>query len=183
MSQNDTDPGDLSSQRLPLWAQLSLGLAFLVLVYITAVTSTTYISAWDREDSNYYTNALEGLKVKGINPSAPTLIAFWEQGCEDCRKNIRFFSKLPSSIRPYAIHLYDKNLKESDLRQQWVSLNPGVAQLVYDETELLQTSFRVRGGAMVFLILPKDKALYSYWGEIEDNYERLSEIIKESYHR
>lgn len=124
---------------------------------------------------------MAGLKFKGVHPSAPTLIAFWEENCSDCEANIRYFPKLPSSVRTYTIHLQDNSLTESDIKQKWISLNPGASQMIFDETEILQTSFKVRGGAMVFLILPKEKAIYSYFGKIADNNEKLEKIIQESY--
>ncbi len=177
MSQNDSDSLDDSSNRLPLWAQVSLSLTFIGLVYYTAILSTTYISAWNKEDSNNYSNAIEGLNIKGIHPTAPTLLAFWERDCRECEDNIRYFSKLPSSVRAYGVYLKEENITFPQLQKEWFTLKPGTSQLLYDDTELLQTSFRVRGGPVVYLILPKEKALYSYFGKIEDNHEKLREII------
>lgn len=163
--------------KLPIWAQLGLGLVFVILIYLISLSSSSYVSAWDEEDSNFFESATQGLRVIGLNPSSPTAIIFWEKDCKICEKSMRAFRSTPSSLRVYGIHLSDDRASEIEIRKKWISMAPRGAILKIDRQQLLQTSFKVKGVPMIFIYLPKQKKIYSFLGDVNKKREQMLDII------
>ena len=46
-----------------------------------------------------------------------------------------------------------------------------------DKSQMLETSFQVRSLPMVFIILPKQKKVFSFLGNVNDSRKRMLEII------
>lgn len=62
-------------------------------------------------------------------------------------------------------------------RQEWLKYAPKRASLLIDRQQMLKTAFRVKSMPMVFIILPKQKKIYAYYGNIAENRQEMLEII------
>ena len=162
--------------RLPPWAQVLLGLALVSLVYF-AGRSSSFVSAWDEQDSNFYEAAMESLRIYRISPSAPTAIIFWEKGCEDCLENLKALQTAPGNLRIYGIHLTPDAASKLDIRRAWVENAPRRAVMLMDQSDILQTSFRVKYIPETFMVLPKQKKIYSFYGNLEDVRKKMGELV------
>ena len=169
-------PGSRSSFRLPWFVQLGAGLAFVALIYLIGISSTSYVSEWDEQNSSDYETSMQALRMFSLHPTAPTAIIFWEQGNEDSQKTIRAFRSSPSNLRIYGIHAGEADSQVA-LRRAWLKSAPPSSQLILDKSDLLKTSFRVKSYPRVFIILPKQKKLWSYWGDVNKSREKMLEII------
>lgn len=165
------------SFKLPWWLQLALGLAFVFVIYLIAISSNSYLSAWDEEDSNFYATATQALKMFSIHPTAPTAIIFWEKDCEECQSTIRAFQGASSNLRVYGVHLANGE-REVEIRKAWLRIAPRTSATLIDKSELIQTSFHVKSVPWSFIILPKQKKIFSYWGDASKARQRMLEIIK-----
>lgn len=168
--------GPGSSKIFPLWAQLTAGAFLIGLIYYIAINANPYVSAWDEENSSFYETALQGLKFFGINPTSPTALVFWNMDEPDSGPSLRSFNGSPASLRIYGVHpsVNDQLL----VRKEWLKFAPRRASLLLDRQQLLQTAFHVRAFPMVYIILPKQKKIFSYLGDINDNRQKMLEIIK-----
>ncbi len=163
------------SKGLPLWAQLAAGLLVIVLLFCLAVNSNPYVSAWDEENSNFYETAMQALRIFNITPTAPTAFIFWDKSMEESAPAIRAFRSSPSNLRIYGVHLTSSEALQ--IRKEWMKHAPGRASLLIDRQQLLETAFHARTTPMIYILLPKQKKIYSYLGNIDDNRERMLEII------
>lgn len=164
-----------------MWAQLAVGGALVIILITVSLSSGLYSSEWDEENSNFYPIAMQALKMSHVNPSSPTAIVFWEQNCQACKKAIQGLQSAPPSLRIYGVHLTAPSNDEVDIRQSWLQTAPGSAQLMIDQDELLQTAFHVRGVPTTFIVLPKQKKVYSFLGDISKENKRMLEIIQSEY--
>ncbi len=118
---------------------------------------------------------MQALKIFHLNPTAPTAFVFWDQEMEDSGPAIRAFSSSPSNLRIYGVHISsDKTL---EIRKEWLKFAPRRATLLVDRQQLLQTAFHARAFPMVYILLPKQKKIYSYLGNINDSREKMLELI------
>lgn len=155
--------------------QIGAGLFFVILIFLLAFNSTPYISAWEEEDSSFYETAVQALRVRTLHPAAPTAIVFWSRKNDDSLKSARAFGSLPAKLRVYGVHVGDD--REIDVRKAWLRVAPRTAPLIFDRTEILKTSFHVKSLPMAYIILPKQKKIYSYWGDVADSKEQILGII------
>jgi len=174
---SSNDSFSFSSLRLPVWAQATGALLIVGIILVFAMGLNPYVSTWDEESSGFFEDANQALKIFGINPTAPTAFIFWDKENADCSPGIRAFNSSPSNLRIYGIHLSnsDETLK---IRQEWLKVAPRRASLIIDRSQMLQTSFHVRALPMVYIFLPKQKKIFSYLGNINDNRQKMLEIIK-----
>ncbi len=172
---NKSGPNSFSPLHLPVWAQLLAGLLVVGLVYIVAINSNPYVSAWDEENSNFYESAIQALKLYQLNPTAPTAFIFWDKDMEESAPAIRAFATSPSSLRIYGVHITSE--AKLEIRKLWLSFAPHRATLLIDQQQLLQTAFHARALPMVYIVLPKQKKIFSYLGNINDSRQRMLEII------
>ncbi len=147
------------------------------MVYWVGIRSNSYLSDWTEEDSNFYESALGALNHLSINPTAPTAIIFWKTDCETCRKSIQFLSRSPGQLRIYGIHLSERESSEFEIRKTWYQDSPRSANLLIDQNELLQTSFKVKSVPETFIILPKQKRIWNYYGNLERGEKEMLKII------
>lgn len=167
--------------KIPWWAQLAAGLVLLALVYMIAISSTSYLSAWEEEDSNFFESATQALKIAGINPTAPTAFFFWENECEPCKPALKALHDAPVRLRVHGIHLKENSGDEVKLRRMWLEHSPRASSLTIDKDEILQISFKVKAVPYIFLYLPKQKKIYSYLGDPSRSKSRMNEIIDSEY--
>lgn len=163
-------------RKIPVWAQLAAGFLVVASVYYVAIQSNPYVSAWDEENSNFYESATEALKIFHLNPTAPTAFVFWDMAQEESAEALRAFNTSPSSLRIYGVHVTSD--KTIEIRKEWLKFAPRRATLLIDRQQLLQTAFHARAFPMVYIILPKQKKIFSYLGNINDSRQRMLEIIK-----
>lgn len=173
-------PFSKKSFRLPFWAQLSIGLAIIATILIVVMSSNPFVSAWDEENSRFYNDAGQALRMFSIHPTAPTAFIFWDKDDPSTLTAIRALATAPSTLRIYGIHVSTSN-DQVKIRQEWLKHAPKSAVLILDRSQLLQTSFHVRQLPMVFIMLPKQKKIYSYLGNVNDNREPMLEIIASEY--
>jgi hypothetical protein len=152
------------------------GVLVVVVIYWVATAANPYVSAWSKENSSFFEAAGQGLKMFGVHPTAPTVFVFWDMQDEEGSLSLRSFNKSPSNLRIYGIHQTTEDTMA--VRKHWLKYAPRRASLILDRSEMLKTSFRVRGYPTVFLLLPKQKLIYSYVGDINDNRERMNELIQ-----
>ncbi len=175
-----TDKNSASSLpafKVPILAQLGLGLFVVFLVYWVSVRSNSFVSAWSEEDSNFYESASEALKHRSVNPTAPTAFIFWKQDCEPCIKNIRFLNRFPGNVRIYGIHLTLDAESEFEIRKSWYQESPKSANLLIDQNDFLQTSFKVKSVPDTFIVLPKQKKIWTYYGDLEKSEKQMLQIL------
>ena len=176
MAQKSKISPSYANFQIPWWIQLAIGLAFVWLTYIVAISSTSFISAWTEENSSVYETAIQSLRMQNLNPTAPTAIVFWNAKNEDSLKSAKAFGSIPASLRVYGIHVGD--VSEIEIRKAWLKIAPRTAPLILDKTEMLKTSFHVRNVPMTFIILPKQKKIFSYWGDISQSRDQMLDIIE-----
>jgi hypothetical protein len=161
--------------RFMLIAQLAGGLASVALVAYVATNLKPYVSSWDEESDTFYEAALQALRLYHLNPTAPTAFIFWDRSLPETGPAIRAFSSSPSSLRIYGVHISTD--KKMEVRKDWLQYAPHRATLLIDRQQLLQTAFHARALPMVYILLPKQKKIYSYLGNINDSRQRMLEII------
>lgn len=144
-------------------------------VYYLAIHSNPYVSAWDEESSSFYETVSQALEIYHLNPTAPTAFIFWDREMEESGPAIRAFATSPSNLRIYGVHITSNAALE--IRKDWLEYAPRRATLVIDRQNLLQTAFHARAFPMVYIMLPKQKKIYSFLGNINDNRQRMIEII------
>lgn len=165
---------------LPLWAQLTLGFSLVGIVYVISINSTSFLSDWHEENSNFYEIALDTLKMFHVHPTAPTAVIFWSTDCQRCEDGIKSFRESPGRVRIYGVHL-STDKPTLKIRQEWLKYAPPRSALLVDRQQLLQTSFHVKAPPEYFIILPKQKKIYSYFGNIDRGHERMLELIRSEY--
>lgn len=163
--------------RLPWWAYLGIGLATSLFIFLVS-NMTPYVSEWFEEDSSYYDNSWGALKQMGINPSAPTLIMFWDKACDECKESMRAVNNSHRSLRVYGIHVDKGDVSELEIRQAWIEHGPKHAILIMDKSQMLKSSFGVKSTPYATLILPKQKKMYSYLGNLKDGRSKMIELIQ-----
>ena len=162
----------------PIWLQVLLGLTLIGLIYYGAINAHLYVSAWDEEDSSFFKNSMDSLHLLQINPSGTTLVLFWDKDCQECLINFELLEDLPGHVRIYGVHLSIDEAKKHTISQIWSRHAPTHAPLLIDKTDLLKTSFRVRGLPSSFIILPKEKKIYSHIGLLKRSQRQMLKILK-----
>ena len=114
----------------------------------------------------------------GINPSAPTLVIFWDKTCEVCKESMKALNNSHRSLRIYGIHIHDSESTELEIRKAWIEHGPKHAALIIDQSQMLQSSFGVKGVPYSTLILPKQKKMYSFLGNLKDGRSKMIELIQ-----
>lgn len=168
----------LSKVELPVWIQVFVGLTLIGLISWAAMNANIYVSAWDEEDSSFFKNSMDSLHLFQINPSGTTLVLFWSKDCQDCLNNFKLLEDVPGHIRIYGVHVSDEEAKKYQITQLWNRLTPTHAALLMDRTDLLKTSFRVRGIPSSFIILPKEKKIFSHVGILQRSKYQMLRLLK-----
>jgi len=168
----------LSKVELPIWIQVLVGLTLIGLIYWAAMNAHMYVSAWDEEDSSFFKNSMDSLHLFQINPSGTTLVFFWRKDCQDCLSNLRLLNEVPGHIRIYGVHVSDAESTKHQIAQFWSRLAPSHAVFLMDRTDLLKTSFRVREVPSSFIILPKEKKIFSHVGILRRSKQQMLKLLK-----
>ena len=140
--------------------------------------SPLYVSDWFEENSSFYQNSSSALQQFGINPASPTLVIFWEESCEACKESLKTLRSAHPSLRIYGVHVPIGEENKASVSKTWAMSAPKRAGLLFDRSEMLKSTFGVKGVPRSTLILPKQKKMYSYIGNIKHNKKRLVELIK-----
>ncbi len=168
----------LSKVELPIWIQVFVGLTLIGLIYWAAMNAHLYVSAWEEEDSSFFKNSMDSLHLLQVNPSGTTLVFFWSKDCQDCVSNFNLIDELPGHIRIYGVHVSDEEAKRYQIAQIWNRQAPTHAALLIDQTDLLKTSFRVREVPSSFIILPKEKKVFSHVGLMRRSKRQMLRLLK-----
>lgn len=162
---------------MPLWGQLAFGLGLILFVFWLSFKSSPFISAWYKQDSNFYDTAAVALNQLQILPSAPTLFIFWEKNCEVCLDNIRLASRFPGPLRVFGIHLSATQAETVDIHRLWFKEASIGSQLLIDRNDFLKTNFKVRSVPDTFLVLPKQKEVWNFYGPMESGLRQLESLV------
>ena len=163
---------------IPLWFQAAIGVTLVIFIYLIATSGPLYKSDWTQENSSFYENATQALKMFSINPSAPTLVLFWERSCEICKSSMKTLRSVHPSLRIYGVHVPIGAEDRAETSKTWARFAPKRSALIYDRNEMLKSTFSVKGVPKATLILPKQKKMYTYLGDIRDNKKELVKLIK-----
>ncbi|MCB0378972.1 MAG: thioredoxin fold domain-containing protein [Bdellovibrionales bacterium] len=165
-------------RHIPMWAQLAVGLVVAGLIVGTYLFAPIYVSEWYEENLSFYENGTTALQSQGITPSAPTILLFWENSCEICKRTMQDLKDNHRQLRVIGVHPYESGASEVEIRKTWQALAPQPSRLVIDESRMLFETFEVKGVPHSVLILPRTKKMYSLLGEISRSRPKLSNLIK-----
>ncbi|MCJ8277342.1 MAG: thioredoxin fold domain-containing protein, partial [Bdellovibrionales bacterium] len=118
------------------------------------------------------------LQMFSINPSAPSLVIFWERTCEPCKESLKILRNVHPSLRVYGVHVPIGEEDRAETTKVWARNAPKRGALLFDREEMLKSSFGVKGTPKSVLILPKQKFMFSYLGNIKHNKKDLIQLIK-----
>ena len=155
-----------------------LGLVFVGTLFVLVLSSTLYPSTWMEENSNFYENATKSLRLFSLNPTAPTIIIFWDKDDSEALETLKFLENTPSSVRIYGVHLSNTD-DLIGVRKAWIRNTPHRSVMMMDRSEILQTTFLAKTVPCIFLILPKQKKIYSlsFPGRLMKGQKKMLELI------
>lgn len=117
------------------------------------------------------------MAIADINPSAPTIILFWEKDCEPCKRTLQVFSTLPPGTRYMGIHMADKAANPVEVHRTWAQYHLRPDALFADSSQMVQTSFGIKAVPQTYLLLPKQKKIYSYLGDLTKGRDEMLKLL------
>jgi hypothetical protein len=158
--------------------QLIVGFGLIAIIFWLSLKGDIFVSAWDKEDSSFFAHAMDSLHQFQIHPSGTTIVLFWDKNCAECFENFDVLKDIPGKVRIYGVHTTGPSSRQK-VQQLWTKATPHHAILLMDRMDLLSTSFRVRTTPSSYIILPKQKAIYSHVGSLKRSQRQMLRLLEQ----
>jgi hypothetical protein len=168
---------------VPLWAQAVVGVSILILVVVISSQTSFYTSDWSEVNSNFYKNGMDAISHSRINiyqGPVPTLVVFWEMGCEVCVESLKFLTKVRDPLNVIGVHMSLNESQKTEARKWWLKHAPRKSPLYFDSQNMMEKTFQIRGLPASFLIYPLENKMMYNVGSLKWSKPNIKKLAREA---